>query len=542
MPNPQRLQLQLLALWAAATAIACTGLGNLPLRDWDEGIVARVAYELSLRPWPHLLLPTLWGEAYLNKPPGLHWLMAAGFGLWRSFTGASPLALPPEWLVRLVPAMLSTGLVPMLGLIQARLRPRDPDSALATAAIALTLLPLARHGRLAMLDGTMLTALSVLWWSLLSAAPSAGAIQTGRQLGWGVLAGLATSQLLLLKAPAAAPLLLGSLLLRRCDHPWNRRGWILLLGGIGIGLLPGISWHLLHAGVRGSDAWEMWLGQGLARVGSSLEGHGGGPITPLVEMLEGGGPWLLLWPLGIGLAWQQRRQPAGRWALGITALCSGLVLPLQTQLPWYSLLLWPGFALVCGPVLAALVQPASPRLWRQLPWLWRAMGLGLTGVILVAACSGGLNRWPWIPIAIPLAVGLGLGGQLLLGQEPMQRRWGAIGLVSAQALSLLLLMASPLWLWELNESWSAPAAAQLLNRQPSLGSVAISPSERPSLNWYARQRIRRPSRRRSQQAAAASSHWLAENPPQPERLRCSVLGSAGEVNLYRCEPRTHQPA
>ena len=54
---------------------------DLPIRDWDEGIVARVAYERGQAllqfgqgelSWNELLLPTYWAEPYLNKPPGLH--------------------------------------------------------------------------------------------------------------------------------------------------------------------------------------------------------------------------------------------------------------------------------------------------------------------------------------------------------------------------------------------------------------------------------------------------------------------------------------
>ena len=147
-PAPRRA---LLLLWAMAALIALVGLGNVPLRDWDEGIVARVALETSLAPWPLKLWPTYWGDPYLNKPPGLHLLIAAAIGLWRRLAAEPPGALPPEWVVRIVPALLSTALVPLLGLIQWRLRPGDRLSALGTAAIALTLLPLARHGRLAML-------------------------------------------------------------------------------------------------------------------------------------------------------------------------------------------------------------------------------------------------------------------------------------------------------------------------------------------------------------------------------------------------------
>ena len=50
------------------------------MRDWDEGIVARVAYERGQAllqwlsgqasfSWHELWLPTYWDAPYLNKPP-----------------------------------------------------------------------------------------------------------------------------------------------------------------------------------------------------------------------------------------------------------------------------------------------------------------------------------------------------------------------------------------------------------------------------------------------------------------------------------------
>ena len=69
--------LGIVILWFVALLLTLFELGNLPLRDFDEGIVARVAYELSNKKGIAQLLPTLWGTAYLNKPPGLHWIISA---------------------------------------------------------------------------------------------------------------------------------------------------------------------------------------------------------------------------------------------------------------------------------------------------------------------------------------------------------------------------------------------------------------------------------------------------------------------------------
>ena len=55
-----------LVLWLLTLCLWLPGLGNLPLRDWDEGRVATVARSTTT------LLPRKWDHDYLNKPPGLH--------------------------------------------------------------------------------------------------------------------------------------------------------------------------------------------------------------------------------------------------------------------------------------------------------------------------------------------------------------------------------------------------------------------------------------------------------------------------------------
>ena len=108
----------LLAMALVAAGLALIGLGDQPLRDFDEGTVAQVALELSQGKGEAALLPTLWGEPYLNKAPGLHSLIGAVIQL--SNPGDQ---LPPEAVVRLMPALLSSLVVPLGGLLQWRLRP-----------------------------------------------------------------------------------------------------------------------------------------------------------------------------------------------------------------------------------------------------------------------------------------------------------------------------------------------------------------------------------------------------------------------------------
>jgi 4-amino-4-deoxy-L-arabinose transferase-like glycosyltransferase len=542
----------LLLLWLLAVLLALTGLGDPPLRDWDEGIVARVALEASRLPWPQDLLPQYWGDPYLNKPPGIHLVIAALIGLWRQISGAPAAALPPEWVLRLGPALLASTIVPLLGLVQGRLRPGDGPAVLATAAMALTLLPLARHGRLVMLDGSLLSAMALLWWGLLLADR-----KLVRAWWGGLLAGLAVSLLLLLKAPAAPPLLIGALALRLLERDLTRRSVLGLGLGLMAGMLPGLAWHGWHLLERGPDALQMWFGQGYARLGSALEGHSGGPLPPLLEVLEGGWPWLPLWPFGIGLAWWQRRQRAGLWTLGLTLISAALVLPLRTQLPWYSLLLWPPFVLVCAPVLAWLVHrraadtPPWPGLAARVPAFWSCLG----AVLLLAALLGTSQLVPalraYVPIAVPLGAGLVTGGLALMARDRRRRCGGAALLVGGLWLALIVLMASPFWLWELNESWPVRPVAALLAGRGDGPVLLWRMGTRPSLEWYAQRRLPAVNEAEDLPGPPGAPLWLlarespdhsAEESPQRARqgarqggaLHCHPEAAIGELRLYLC--------
>ena len=484
------LALPLGGLWLLAILLALAGLGHLPLRDWDESLVARVALEASEKPWPDLLLPTSWGKPYLNKPPGLHLLIAGAIQLWRAGTDRAPDPLPPEWLLRLVPALLSSTVVPLVGMVQARLRPSQSAVAVASSAMALTLLPLARHGRLVMLDGCQLAAILLIWWAVLTPNHRPRSL-----LVHGGLMGVGASALLLLKAPLALPVLLATMLLRALDRELKRAHWLWLLGGLVLGLLPGLGWHGFHAALRGSDALDMWLGQGFARVTQVIEGNRGGIWMPITEILEGGWPWLALWPAAMALAWRERRTRAGRWCLGTTALSALLVLPLRTQLPWYSHLLWPPLLLCCGPVLAWLVNPQAtePPPWsalmRRVPVFWAFLGALLCALALLAPVVGLPDGPALAPVAGAGGLGLLVGGTLLLARPLRRRQTGVILLVAGLWGALLLLMQSPLWLWELQEHWPVGPVAEAVRQHPSASVHLWKLEERPSLNWYVGRRV-----------------------------------------------------
>ncbi len=122
-------------------------LGELPLRDWDEGTVAQVAREIWRAPAGSMrwLYPMLGGVPYHNKPPLMHLLIAWTYSL----LGVN------EWTTRLPGAMLTAISVPLLYCIGREIF-RQRWAAIYSALIYLTMLPVVRHGRLAMLDGAVI--------------------------------------------------------------------------------------------------------------------------------------------------------------------------------------------------------------------------------------------------------------------------------------------------------------------------------------------------------------------------------------------------
>ena len=227
-------RLWLLGLLLAAGVLYGVNLGDLPLRDWDEGTVAQVARDIWRSPsgsfvWLH---PTIAGEPYLNKPPLIHWLMASAFRL----GGVN------EWTARFPGAMLTAISVPLLyGLGRELFARRTP--AIFAALTYLTLLPVVRHGRLAMLDGAVLCFGLLLIFCVLRAR---------RDLRWGLGVGLAFGLLCLTKGIVA--LLLGAIAIAFIlwDTPRLLTGSY-VWSGVLLGSIPVVAWY-----------WAQWQHYGQA--------------------------------------------------------------------------------------------------------------------------------------------------------------------------------------------------------------------------------------------------------------------------------------
>ena len=456
----------LLLLWCLTLLVWLPGLGSLPLRDWDESLVAIVSYSTASDGWPSWLA-FKWEQPYLNKPPGLHWLVGSMIYLFDD----------SETIVRFVPCLMASFSVPLLTLLRWDLAAadevqtgREQYSGILAGLILMTLLPVARHGRLAMLDGALMSANLLIWW---------GCLSSRHQPSLALTAGFAGSAVLMLKPPVIFGALLIALILSVVDRAPLQRTALLWLGA---GLLPGISWHLSHFKARGDDALVMWGSQGLARITSSVDGAAGGWIIPAIELLEGGWPWLALMPAGLIAVWQFKHRTTSWWLIILLLGSSAMVLPLRTQLPWYSQLLWTPIALICTEGLLEVLDDGRHR-W--VCHLWMLMGVMLIiGSLLGIAVSS-------IPLSGLKITLLSAGTGLVIGSLMMKsgyRRWrhrGIIVLLAGWSLALLSLWHSGFWLWELNESWDPRSVATQIRQLPAEVDIKLVGAARPSLEWYA---------------------------------------------------------
>ncbi len=234
------------------------GLGNSPLRDWDEGTVAQVAREIWQAPFGDMgwLYPTLGGTPYYNKPPLMH-LLIAGF---YSLGGVN------EWTTRLPGAVLTALGVPLLYLV-GRLVFQQNLPALFAALVYLTMLPVVRHGRLAMLDGTTTTFFLLLLFCLLKARH-----HQKYALGVGICLGLITftkGMIVLLLGAIACLFLIADGQLSLCKSYY-------LWGGIFAGMSFPLAWYVaqwLHYG--GTFLEVNFQAQTFNRLVQSVEGHSG---------------------------------------------------------------------------------------------------------------------------------------------------------------------------------------------------------------------------------------------------------------------------
>ena len=481
--------LWVLVLLLAAFIIYGINLGDLPLRDWDEGIVAQVAREISQAPAGSLrwLYPTLGSEPYINKPPLVHLLIAWAY----SIGGVN------EWTTRLPGAILTAISVPLLYGIGRELFPQRRPAIFASL-IYITLLPVVRHGRLAMLDGVVLCFFLFMMWCLL---------RSRRDLRYCLGVGIGLGLICLTKGILG--LLLGAIALSflAWDTPRLLTS-IYFWSGILIGSAPVAFWYsaqFLHYGQQ--FITNGIINQSFKRVWAPLENHAGPPWYYLLEILKYNWPWLLFLPQSLISTWENRNLSWAKLVLVWSSIYLLVISLMSTKLPWYVLPIYPAFALALGAYFATIWNWPStkpyPRAWAVILGLLALVGL-VGSIYFGQFAPQPENDIQLVLISIALTMTLAV---FLILRRDLQfipiLLWGSY-------VSLVLLMTSDHWIWELAEDYPVKPVAVMIQQSdiPLSQKIYTSyPYFRPSLNFYSERQIIPAS------SEQLKKYWQEEQPP-----------------------------
>ncbi len=460
--RPFREQEWLLSLIVGSLILWLIFLGNLPLRDWDEGTVAQVAREIWRTPLGSMrwLYPILGDEPYHNKPPLIHLLIAWAYSL----GGVN------EWTTRLPSAILTALGVPLLYLVGGLVFQQNLP-ALFAALVYLTMLPVVRHGRLAMLDGASISFFLLLLFFVLKARKN-----QYYAFGVGICLGLITL------TKGMLVLLLGAI---ACFFAIAQRQWTLGKNpyfwlGMFFGTAVPLAWYVAQWQYYGSNFLQINLqAQTFNRLVDSVEGNSGPPWYYLIELIKYGFPWLIFLPGGLYLAVKKRHTTWASLVLIGTIVYFVSISVMRTKLPWYIMPVYPFLALAIGAKLSEVWQNRNSinKYWSVFLAIIAVAGVG--GCIYFAVADPQ-------PLLIVMSMILTISMSVAAWLIKSKNRLFIPVLFSGMYLVLFLLMSSQSWLWELNESFAVKPVAKLIreNVSPRTKVYTSFAYHRPSLDFY----------------------------------------------------------
>ncbi|MBD2662986.1 glycosyl transferase, family 39 [Richelia sinica FACHB-800] len=456
--------LWLVVLLLAAVILFSINLGGLPLQDGDEGTVARIAKEIwqagpgSMK-W---LYPTLGGEPYHHQPPLMHWLIAWVYSL----GGVN------EFTTRLPGAILTAISVPLVYCIGREIF-RQRWAAIYGALIYLTMLPVVRHGRLAMVDGVVASFLLVMILCML---------RSRRNLRYCLGVGISFGLICLTKGMMGVFLGAIVLVFLYWDTPRLLTCYYFWLA-IFLGCLPVISWYtaqLLHYGYPFNQVDT--INSSLTKIDTFTFGKIEPPWYYLLEIGKWTWPWLVFVPHTLRFTWENRNLSWGKLIIIWGGVYLILISLISQKLPWYLFPIYPSLALALG---CQLSETENVPFFSSYPRTWVT-----SFAILAVLASAGSVYFSWGSTAktdlqmIFAAVALTMTLAAILaerndGQFLRILVWGSY-------IALLLLMKSNYWAWELEAAYPVkPVAAMITRVNPRVQQIYTSfPYHRPSLDFY----------------------------------------------------------
>ena len=197
---------------------------SFPLFEPDEGRYAQIPREmLTACEW---IVPTLHGEAYLDKPPLFYWLVMLSYALFGYHDGAA----------RLIPALAMHASVLLTYLLGRRI---VGERSAFWGALLLTVSPLFMSvGRLLVLDGLL-----TLWVTLALLTAYVAQADKRLTLGWWCVAALACGLGVLTKGPVTLVLVLPPLWTHRRLVAAAAISWRAWLGLYVIVLMVNLPWY-----------------------------------------------------------------------------------------------------------------------------------------------------------------------------------------------------------------------------------------------------------------------------------------------------------
>ena len=402
-------------------------------------------------------------QKYKELPPRSETLQNIGDPLY--FLASS------EWSTRIVPALLTACSVPLLYLIGVEIF-ATRLTAIFSTLVYLTLLPVARHGRVAMLDGAIACWFCLAVWCLLRGR---------KHSDWFLGTGLAIGLICLTKGMMMGLLLGGiTLIFLAGDSPriLRSRGiWVSFI----LGVIPAIAWYGLQYQKYGTQFLGTSLGtQTFNRIWEPVSSLSSPPWYYLAEIAKYSLPWLIFLPYGIKLAFKHRHLSWGKLTLIWTGVYLLAISLMATKLPWYVIPLYPGMSLLVGSSLS--------QVWTKnhAAYFWK-ISLSLLTMICWGASAyyGLLDETPETDLTVILVV-LATSFTLASVLIWLDFRYFIPVIISGFYLTLLLLFNSSHWLWELNEAFPVKPVAEMLQRYtpPQQKIYTAYHSLRPSLEFY----------------------------------------------------------